>query len=99
MVGQQGESSDQWDRLYYANRQAAANGQDALYYLQAKHIDNLTTTLSSTLTNHIGKNKVFNIGLTLGQNFAHHYQTMEDLLGAKSFHNVNTYAIGTYAAQ
>ena len=23
---------------------------------------------------------------------------MEDLLGAKSFHNVNTYAIGTYAA-
>ena len=26
----------QWDRLYYANRQAAANGQDALYYLRAK---------------------------------------------------------------
>ena len=88
----------QWDRLYYANRQAAANGQDALYYLQAKHIDNLTTTLSSTLTNHIGKNKVLNVGFALGQNFARHYQTMEDLLGAKSFHNVNTYAIGTYAA-
>ena len=88
----------QWDRLYYANRQAAANGQDALYYLQAKHIDNLTTTLSSTLTNHISKNKVLNVGFALGQNFARHYQTMEDLLGAKSFHNVNTYAIGTYAA-
>ncbi len=26
-----------------------------------------------------------------------HYQTMEDLLGATQFHNVNTYAIGTYA--
>ena len=44
----------QWEKLYYANRQAAANGQDALYYVQAKHNDN--------------------------------------------FHNVNTYAIGTYAA-
>ena len=88
----------QWDRLYYANRQAAINGQDALYYLQAKHIDNLTTSLSSTLTNHIAKNKVLNVGFSLGQNFARHYQTMEDLLGAKSFHNVNTYAIGTYAA-
>ena len=36
----------QWDRLYYANRQAAANGQDALYYVQAKHNNNTTITLS-----------------------------------------------------
>jgi len=88
----------QWDRLYYANRQAAANGEDALYYVQAKHNDAMTTTLSSTLTNHLGKNKVFNAGLSLGQTLARHYQTMEDLLGAKSFHNINTYALGTYAA-
>ena len=88
----------QWDRLYYANRQAAANGQDALYYVQAKHNDNATITLSSSLNTHIGKDKVFNVGFMVGQNFGRHYQTMEDLLGAKSFHNVNTYAIGTYAA-
>ena len=88
----------QWDKLYYANRQAAANGQDALYYVQAKHNDNTTITLSSSLNTHIGKDKVFNIGFMIGQNFGRHYQTMEDLLGAKSFHNVNTYAIGTYAA-
>ena len=88
----------QWDRLYYANRQAAANGEDALYYVQAKHNDAMTTALSSTLTNHLGKNKVFNAGLSLGQTLARHYQTMEDLLGAKSFHNINTYALGTYAA-
>ena len=87
----------QWDRLYYANQQAAANGEDALYYLQAKHTDAMTTRLSSTLTNRIGKNKVLNVGLSLGQTLARHYQTMEDLLGAKSFHNINTYAVGTYA--
>lgn len=88
----------QWDKLYYANRQAAAQGMDALYYVQAKHNDNTTITLSSALTNHIDKNKLFNVGFMLGQNFGRHYQTMEDLLGAKSFHNINTYAIGTYAA-
>ena len=27
-----------------------------------------------------------------------HYQTMEDLLGAKTFHNINTYALGNYAS-
>ena len=48
--------------LYYANQQAAANGEDALYYLQAKHTDAMTTRLSSTLTNRIGKNKVLNVG-------------------------------------
>ena len=53
----------QWDRLYYANRQAAANGQDALYYVQAKHNNNTTITLSSSLNTHIGKDKVFNVGL------------------------------------
>lgn len=88
----------QWDRLYYANRQAAANGQDALYYVQAKHNDNLMLSLSSALTRQLGKDKVLNVGLMLGQNAGRHYQTMEDLLGAKSFHNVNTYAIGTYDA-
>lgn len=88
----------QWDRLYYANRQAAANGQDALYYVQAKHNDNAMITLSSSINTHIGKDKVFNAGIMLGQNLGRHYQTMEDLLGAKSFHNINTYAIGTYAA-
>lgn len=86
----------QWDKLYYANRQAALNGQDALYYVQAKHNDNFMTALSSTLRGNLGNNKLFNVGLVLGQTIGRHYQTMEDLLGAKSFHNVNTYAIGTY---
>ena len=85
-----------WDRLYYANRQAAANGQDALYYVQAKHNNNMVATLSSAFSNQINKNSLLNIGFTLGQNIGHHYQTMEDLLGAKTFHNINTYALGTY---
>ena len=38
------------------------------------------------------------MGLTLATNKGMHYQTMDDLLGATQFHNVNTYAIGTYPA-
>ena len=56
-----------------------------------------TVTLSSSLNTHIGKDKLFNVGIMVGQNFGRHYQTMEDLLGAKSFHNINTYAIRTYS--
>jgi len=87
-----------WDRLYWANKQAAASGVDALYYVQAKHNDNLMVNLSSVLTTRLDNNKTWNVGLTLGQNNGRHYQTMEDMLGAATFHNINTYALGTYAA-
>ena len=87
-----------WDQLYYANKQAALNGSDALYFIQAKHIDNLRFNLASTLTTQLNKNAVWNLGFMLGQNKGHHYQTMEDMLGASSFHNINTYALGTYSA-
>ena len=76
----------QWDRLYYANRQAAANGEDALYYLQAKHNDAMTTTLSSTLTNHLGKNKVFNAGAFTRSDFSSSLSDNGGPLGCKEFH-------------
>jgi len=85
-----------WDRLYYANKEAALNGSDALYYIQAKHNDNLMVNLASTLTTQVDKNKTWNLGFVLGQNKGMHYQTMEDMLGASSFHNINSYALGTY---
>ena len=86
-----------WDRLYYCNKQAAAQGQDAMYYIQAKHNNALNIALSSTFNKQIDKDKTWNIGIIGATNKGMHYQTMEDLLGATQFHNVNTYAIGTYA--
>lgn len=88
----------QWDRLYYANRQAAANGTDALYYVQAKHNDALVFQLSSTLSKQLTENDAWSVGFKLGSNKGMHYQTMEDLLGASTFHNINTYALGNYSA-
>lgn len=85
-----------WDRLYYSNNQASAQGQDAIYYIQAKHNDALTFTLASTLNKQLKKNMLWNVGIIASTNKGMHYQTMEDLLGATTYHNINTYALGTY---
>lgn len=87
-----------WDRLYYSNKQASAQGQDAMYYIQAKHNDALTIALASTFNKQLDKGKNWNIGIVGATNKGMHYQTMEDLLGATQFHNINTYALGTYPA-
>ena len=85
-----------WDRLYFANRAASAQGMDAMYFLQAYHDDQLTVNLASTLRKQISNNKVFSSGLILSTNKGMHYQTLEDKLGATTFRNVNTYLVGTY---
>ena len=87
-----------WDQLYYANTQANAQGLDAMYFIQAKHNDNLNLAISSALNTQLTKNSTWNIGFNAATNKGMHYQTMEDMLGATSYHNINTYALGTYPA-
>ena len=48
------------------------------------------------LTTRVDNNKTWNIGFNVATNRGRHYQTMEDLLGASTFHNINSYALGTY---
>lgn len=86
-----------WDRLYYSNAQISKLGQDAMYYIQAKHNNALTVSLASTLNKQIDKDKSWNIGIIAATNKGMHYQTMEDMLGATTYHNINTYALGTYS--
>ena len=87
-----------WDRLYWANQQANTTGADALYYVQAKHNDNFNLTFSTMLKQVLNQKSTWNIGLVAATNKGMHYQTMEDLLGANAFHNINSYALGNYAA-
>ncbi|MBP3842561.1 MAG: TonB-dependent receptor [Prevotella sp.] len=85
-----------WDRLYFANRMASAQGSDAMYYLQRYHDDQLSFSLASTLKKALSTFTTLNAGLQLSTNKGMHYQTMDDLLGATRFHNVNTYVIKNY---
>lgn len=86
-----------WDRLYYSNRQASAQGADAMYYIQAKNNNQLAFTLSSSLKTDLTKNSSLDFGAILSTTKGIHYQTMEDMMGASIYHNINTYALGTYA--
>ena len=82
-----------WDRLYASNQNINAAGKDAMYYVEAKHNNNLTVSLASTYNHQIDAKKSFNLGFVAATNKGMHYVTMEDLLGANTFHNINTYAI------
>ena len=87
-----------WDRMYYANSLMAAEGQDAMYYVQRAHDDQLMLSLASNLKKQLTKNSSLNGGLQLATNKGMHYQTMDDLLGNAKFHNVNTYALKDYGS-
>ena len=87
-----------WDRMYYANSIMAAEGQDAMYYVQRAHDDQLMLSLASNLQKQLTKNSSLNGGLQLATNKGMHYQTMDDLLGNAKFHNVNTYALKDYGS-
>lgn len=85
-----------WDRLYTSNRNASAQGADAMYYIQAKNNNQLAFTLASSLKTELTKNTNLDLGFMLSTTKGMHYQTMEDMLGATSYHNINTYALGSY---
>lgn len=85
-----------FDQLYAANRTNNILGKDAAYFITAKHNDHLNLRLGSTFDYKVSKNTKWRIGLQLGTNKGMHYQTIDDMLGAKYMHNVNNYAIGTY---
>ena len=87
-----------WGRMYYANSLMAAEGQDAMYYVQRAHDDQLTFSLASKLDKQLGKNTSLSVGLQLANNTGMHYQTMDDLLGNAKFHNINTYALKDYGS-
>ncbi len=97
MSGNKADRQINFDRLYQSNINANAQGADAMYFIQAKHIDNLNIALASNLNIDLTKDSRLNLGLQLASNKGMHYQKMEDLLGADRYHNVNTYAVGTYS--
>ena len=87
-----------WGRLYYANSLMAAEGQDAMYYVQRFHDDQLQFNLATNLQKQLTTSSALNAGLQLTSNTGMHYQTMDDLLGNAKFHNVNTYALKDFGS-
>ncbi|MCQ2243371.1 MAG: TonB-dependent receptor [Bacteroidaceae bacterium] len=87
-----------WDQLYASNRGVNQQGQDAMYYLQAKNNNQLQVSVSSALNWQLSKDDILNAGVNAARSSNRHYLTMADLLGANTFHNINTYALSKYSA-
>ena len=85
-----------WDRLYYVNRQAAALGQETLYYQERRHNDQLVFALSPTFSKILDPYNKFALGLVLNHTKGMHYKTMEDLLGGQVFTDVDKFAANDY---
>lgn len=95
MTASQANRQINWDRLYFANKAVSAQGGDAMYYQQAYHNDMLSLSLASIYNKQLTNHSTLTAGLNLAANKGIHYQTMEDLLGATTFHNTNYYLVGT----
>lgn len=85
-----------FDELYFANTQLNKIGADAIYYIEARHNDQLMTNLSSTYDWTFKKDMKWSVGFQLLSSRGSHYKTMDDLLGGENFHNTNTYLVGDY---
>ncbi len=85
-----------FDRLYYSNEMANKTGRDAMYWMQAKHNNNLTFALSSNLKMDLSKFVTMTTGIQLATNKGMHYVTVHDLMGANTLYNINNYALDKY---
>lgn len=86
-----------WDQLYAANRGTNQQGQDAMYYLQKKHNNQLQASVSSSLNWQLSPKDIVNAGVSLAKSSNRHFLTMGDMLGSTQFHNINTYAMSKYS--
>ncbi|MCB4806957.1 TonB-dependent receptor [Tamlana sp. 62-3] len=88
-----------WNALYNANITNTANGGNAIYALYEDRVDdtqiNINSILNKVLNEHITLNASLNFKSLKSENFA----SVLDLLGAKTYLNVDAYATTINEAQ
>lgn len=88
----------QWDLLYAQNEANNATGKDALYYLEKRHNNQLAFNFASTINGKINAHDKYTAGITFNSTKGMHYKTMDDLLGAKFFHDEDNYSLNKYGS-
>ena len=86
----------QWDKLYAQNIANNQYGKDALYYVEKRHNDQAVWRLASNFSKDITNDMNYSLGISLNHTTGIHYKTMDDLLGAKIFHDYDSYSIADY---
>lgn len=85
-----------WDKLYYVNSIQNQKGETASYYQERRHNDQLVIALSPTWNHNVNSQFKYSAGLVLNHTKGMHYKTMQDLLGANDFIDIDTYAERDY---
>ncbi len=85
-----------WDRLYYVNSIQNKNGGTASYYQERRHNDQMVFALSPTWSHNVNSQWKYTAGLVLNHTKGMHYKTMQDLLGAENYIDIDTYAERDY---
>ena len=85
-----------WDYMYYANQQANATNGECLYYVERRHNDQLTFNLGSSLNIEYNRYNKGTAGLQLGTTKGMHYKTMDDLMGADKYTDIDKFSVGDF---
>ncbi len=85
-----------WDYMYFANQQANAAGGECLYYVERRHNDQLTFNLGSTLNIDYDRFNKGTVGLQIGTTKGMHYKTMDDLMGADKYTDIDKFSVGDF---
>ena len=85
-----------WDRMYFINRQNNELGGDALYYQERRNNDQMMAAFNSTFSHSLNKNSKYSAGVQYSFTKGMHYKTMEDLLGANKYTDVDKFAAKDY---
>ncbi|MDR1652437.1 MAG: TonB-dependent receptor [Prevotellaceae bacterium] len=88
-----------WDELYRANENSnlynlntVIDSLQAPYVLERRHNDLMEGILNSVYSNNLTKNLKITAGIEARLSQGKHYKTIEDLLGAKYYIDIDTYA-------
>ena len=83
-----------WFKMYQANfrNNAEAPASSARYTLERRHNDLIETTLNSTYVNQINRQLKLTAGVEGKVSKAKHYKTMDDLMGANQWIDIDQFA-------
>lgn len=85
-----------WDYMYFANQQANATNGECLYYVERRHNDQLTFNLGSSLNINYNRWNKGTVGLQAGTTKGMHYKTMDDLMGANKYTDIDKFSVGDF---
>lgn len=86
----------QWDLLYAQNEANNSTGKSALYFVEKRHNDQFAFNFSSNLDGKFNAYSSYNFGINFNSTRGHHYKTMDDLLGANKYIDIDSYSLSDY---